>query len=76
MVMNGRIRDLILNPEQTHMIPDIVAESGFYGMQTFDQALLSLYRSGLVTLESAMAAATTPHDFQIALRQEGLQPVS
>jgi twitching motility protein PilT len=76
LVMNGRVRDLILNPEQTHMISDIVAESGFYGMQTFDQALLGLYRSGLVGLDDAMAAATNQHDFQLALRQEGLQPVS
>jgi twitching motility protein PilT len=76
LVMNGRIRDLILNPEQTHMIHVIVAESGFYGMQTFDQALLNLFRSGLVTLEAAMAAATNTHDFQIMLRQQGLQPVS
>jgi len=75
LVMNGRIHDLILNAEQTHMIHDIVAESSFYGMQTFDQALLALYRSGLVTLQDAMAAATNAHDFQIALRQEGLQPV-
>ena len=70
------MRDLILNSEQTHMIPDIVGESGFYGMQTFDQALLALYRSGLVELEEAMAAATNQHDFQIAHRQEGLQPVA
>ena len=76
LVMNGRIHDLILNSEQTHMIRDIVAESSFYGMQTFDQALLALYRSGLVGLEEAMAAATNSHDFQIALKQEGLQPVS
>ncbi len=75
LVMNGRVRDLILNPEQTHMIPDIVAESGFYGMQTFDQALLALFRAGLVELEEAKSAATNPHDFQIALQQEGLQPV-
>jgi twitching motility protein PilT len=75
LVMNGRIHDLILDPERTHEIHDIVAESGFYGMQTFDQALLSLYRSGLVTLEDAMNAATNPHDFQIALQAEGLQPV-
>jgi twitching motility protein PilT len=76
MVMNGRIRDLVLNPEQTHMIRDIIAESDFYGMQTFDQALIKLYRAGLVSLEDAMDAATHQHDFQIALRQEGLQPVS
>ncbi|MGH2787132.1 MAG: type IV pilus twitching motility protein PilT [Actinomycetota bacterium] len=76
LVMNGRVRDLILNAEQTHMIRDIVEESGFYGMQTFDQALLALYRSGLVDLTAAMAAATNQHDFQIMLKQEGLQPVS
>jgi twitching motility protein PilT len=76
LVMNGRIHDLVLNPEQTHMIHDIVAESSFYGMQTFDQALLNLYRSGLVTLEDAMRAATNSHDFQVALRAQGLQPVS
>jgi twitching motility protein PilT len=76
LVMNGRIRDLILNPEQTHMIHDIVAESSFYGMQTFDQALLALYRAGLVELSDAMNAATNQHDFQIALKQAGLQPVS
>jgi twitching motility protein PilT len=75
LVSNGRVRDLIVNSEQTHLIADIVAESAFYGMQTFDQALLNLYRSGLVTLENALAAATSSHDFQIQLKQEGLQPV-
>ena len=76
MVMNGRVRDLILNDEQTYMLHDLIKESGFYGMQTFDQALLDLYRSGLVSLDEAMRCSTNPHDFQIALRQEGLQPIS
>ncbi|MGH2730680.1 MAG: type IV pilus twitching motility protein PilT [Actinomycetota bacterium] len=76
LVMNGRVRDLILNPEQTHLIRDIVAESSFYGMQTFDQSLIGLYQAGLVDLEDANAAATSPHDFSIALRQQGLQAVN
>ncbi len=75
LVMNGRVRDLVLNEEQTHMIHDIVAESSFYGMQTFDQSLLALYRAGLVHLEDAVSAATNHHDFQVALSQEGLQAV-
>ena len=75
MVMNGRVRDLILNSEQTHLLEDLIKESGFYGMQTFDQALLDLYRSGFVSLDDAIRASTNPHDFQIALRQEGLTPV-
>jgi twitching motility protein PilT len=76
LVMNGRVRDLILDSQKTHMIPDIVAESAFYGMQTFDQALINLYRAGVVSFEDALTSSTNPHDFQVALRQEGLQPVS
>ncbi|HZA42004.1 MAG TPA: PilT/PilU family type 4a pilus ATPase [Actinomycetota bacterium] len=75
MVSNGRIRDCILNPDKTHEIFDIVADGSFYGMQTFDQALVNLYRAGLVTLEDARSAATNPHDFEIVLKQEGLAAV-
>ena len=76
MVMNGRVRDLILDSEKTHQLRDLIAESSFYGMQTFDQAMLDLYKSGLISLDEAIRYSTSPHDFQIALRAEGLQPVS
>jgi len=76
MVMNGRTRDLILKGRETHLLHDIIAESSFYGMQTFDQALLKLYRAGLIELEEAKRAASNPHDLLLALQQEGLQPVS
>ena len=72
MVMNGRIRDCILDSDKTHQIHDIVAESEYYGMQTFDQALVKLYRSGAVTLEDAKSAANVPQDFELQLRREGL----
>ena len=75
MVSNGRIRDLILDPEKTHEIQDIVAEGSFYGMQTFDQALISLYKAGLVELADARSASTNPHDFELVLQQAGLQAV-
>ncbi|CAN5571674.1 type IV pilus twitching motility protein PilT [soil metagenome] len=71
MMMNGRIRDCVLDPDKTHEILDIVEQSEFYGMQTFDQALIKLYREGSVTLEDAKSAATNPHDFQLALQKAG-----
>ena len=71
MIMNGRIRDCILDPDRTHEILDIVAQSQHYGMQTFDQALIKLYQDGSVRLEDAKAAATNPHDFQLALQKAG-----
>jgi twitching motility protein PilT len=72
LVANGRVFDFIVNPEHTHLLPEVVAEGGFYGMQTFDQALLALYRDGVVTLEAATLAASNPHDLRIAAQQAGL----
>jgi twitching motility protein PilT len=72
MVMNGRIRDCILDPEKSHQILDIVAESEYYGMQTFDQALVKLYRNGTISIDDAKAAATVPQDLELQLRREGL----
>lgn len=71
MVMTKRIRDLVLDPEHTHKIEDAIREGDYYGMQTFDQSLLGLYRKGLVTLQDAAAVATSPHDFKLMAQQEG-----
>ena len=71
MVMTKRIRDLILDPNQTHKIEEAIKEGDYYGMQTFDQALLTLYREGLVTLQDAAAVASSPHDFKLMAQQEG-----
>jgi Tfp pilus assembly pilus retraction ATPase PilT len=51
MVVTGRIRDLILDPAQTHQIHTAIQEGDYYGMQTFDQSLLSLFERGMVSLE-------------------------
>ena len=75
MVNNGRVRDCILDPDRTHDIHEIVAESGFYGMQTFNQSLIGLFKSGQVTLEDAKSATSNPHDFELALQREGVLPV-
>jgi twitching motility protein PilT len=75
MINNGRIRDCVIEPDKTHEIHDIISQSGYYGMQTFDQGLIGLYQQGLVTLEDATAAAGRPHDFQLALQQAGLLTV-
>jgi twitching motility protein PilT len=72
MVMTSRIYEFVMDPHQLPLIEDAIAEGGYYGMQTFDQHLLGLYREGEVTLRDALAAATNPHDFRVALRAAGL----
>ncbi|RKS71397.1 twitching motility protein PilT [Motilibacter peucedani] len=71
-VGTGRILEAIVDPEKTGSIRDIITESGFYGMQTFDQHLVALLRDGVVTLEDALAVSTSPHDLQVELRRVGL----
>jgi twitching motility protein PilT len=68
LVATGRVYDRILDPEATIEIRDIIGEGGYYGMQTFDQALVQLVHDGLVTEEEAKLASTNPHDFVLALR--------
>ena len=71
MVSTGRIQDLILSPEDTGKISDVIAEGGFYGMQTFDQALLGYVMDGLLSEEVARDFATSPHDFKLTLEAKG-----
>jgi twitching motility protein PilT len=41
-------------------------------MQTFDQHLVGFIRDGVITLEAAMHASTSPHDLTVELRRLGL----
>jgi twitching motility protein PilT len=67
LINTGRVYERILDPESTAELVDVIAESGFDGMQTFDQALIRLVKDGLVAEEDARAVATNPHDFTLAL---------
>jgi twitching motility protein PilT len=71
MVMTGRVHDMILDPKLTGQLPEVVAEGGYYGMQTFDQHLLKHLRAGRITYEEAMTSATSPHDFKLMVAAEG-----
>ncbi|HYI45780.1 MAG TPA: PilT/PilU family type 4a pilus ATPase [Actinomycetota bacterium] len=75
MVMNGRIRDVVLDSKRTHQMNDIISESDFYGMQTFDQALIKLVAAQQISLEDAKKAADNPHDFELALKNQGVIPL-
>jgi twitching motility protein PilT len=69
--MTGRVRDLIMDPTQTGRLGEVISEGGYYGMQTFDQALYTHVKEGLVDVEDALASATSPHDFKLLLAADG-----
>jgi twitching motility protein PilT len=69
MVNNARISDLIREgrPEE---IGDAIAEGDFFGMQTFQQALISKVIEGSIDREAAADASSNRHDFLVALDRE------
>jgi twitching motility protein PilT len=73
LVNTGRVFDRIVDPDTPgDSIEEIMADGEFYGMQTFDQSILRLYREGVIGLREAMAAATSPSDLRVALQRAGL----
>jgi twitching motility protein PilT len=69
MIATPLIRDCIENKEKTKYIREQIAlGTSQYGMQTFDQSLLQLYRSGLITLDEALRRASNPDEFRLKLQ--------
>ncbi|HEY2717534.1 MAG TPA: type IV pilus twitching motility protein PilT [Solirubrobacterales bacterium] len=71
MVVTGRIQDLILNPEETGKITEVIAEGEYYGMRTFDQSLLGYAMANQISEEVAMEYASSAHDLKLMLAAGG-----
>jgi twitching motility protein PilT len=69
--MTGRVRDMIVDPDQTGKLVEVITTGAYYGMQTFDQALYGHVKAGRVTFEDAMRVASSPHDFKLLMQAEG-----
>ncbi len=75
MITTSTIQEFIRDPKRTHMITDAIADGNVtYQMQTFDQALMALFKQGRISLDEAMRACTNPNEF--SLRIKGIQGAS
>lgn len=68
MVTTGAIRDYIVNQEKTIGITDLIEQGNQYGMITFNQSIMTLYKSGLISFEEAMNQCTNPDDFDLRVK--------
>jgi twitching motility protein PilT len=69
LVASARAREYIADKEKSRNLRDVIAQ-GYttYGMQTFDQSLMSLFRSGNITYEEAILHCSNPSDFELKVR--------
>ena len=75
MICTEIARDLIKDQERASELPDYIGDSREkYGMQTFDQHLVDLVSDGVVSYETAVAAASNRADFERQTRSLRRRP--
>jgi twitching motility protein PilU len=68
------ICDLIMKGE-VHKIKEVMEKSTNIGMQTFDQALFELYKSGKIALDEALRNADSQNNLRLKISlSEGKNP--
>ena len=69
LVSTARVREHIADKEKLRDLREVISQ-GYttYGMQTFDQSLMALFRTGLISRDEALANASNPADFELKLR--------
>jgi twitching motility protein PilT len=53
---------------QMHDVQEAIRQGQYYGMESFHQSLLKLYRDGMVKIEDALEAASNPEELMMAIR--------
>ena len=72
MVKNIRIRDMILEDRDSEIYDAIEQSKNTYGMQTFEQHLLDMYASGIITKEEALKSASRRENLDIKIKSADL----
>jgi twitching motility protein PilT len=75
LVCNGRVREMIEDKDRTKEIAQAISQSyTTYGMQSFDQSIMMLFKQQIISYEEALRQASNPDDF--ALRVSGISATS
>ena len=71
LINTAAVQDNIRDMSKSLNIPDLIKEGTVqYGMQSFDQSLMSWYSKGIISYENALQHSTSPSEF--ALKVQGI----
>ncbi|MEO0294066.1 MAG: PilT/PilU family type 4a pilus ATPase [candidate division WOR-3 bacterium] len=68
LVSTPTIREYLLDEQKTPLIMEAIREGTKYGMHSFDQSVMDLYRNGIVDLETALENVNNPDEFKMRLK--------
>jgi twitching motility protein PilT len=67
-----RVFDRIVDPDLTFELNEVIADGEYYGMQTFDQAIMRLYQRNMISFHDSLVHCTNPTDFKLQAQNLGL----
>jgi len=67
LVNSPNVRQTLMDGN-TQELDKVMRDDTYYGMQTFNNALLRLVKDGIVTEEEALMTSSTPEDLKLGLR--------
>ncbi len=67
LIKNARIESLIADSRDSEITEAIAEGKDIYGMQTFDQALLDLYKNGKISEQETLLNATNASDLKMQM---------
>ncbi|MGH8928928.1 MAG: type IV pilus twitching motility protein PilT [Acidimicrobiia bacterium] len=73
LTTNERVRERILDGTLTGTIDEVLKESEFFGMHTFDQTLQNLVLTRRIAVRSALPHVRNPHELRARALEAGLE---
>ncbi len=67
LVNSPNVRQILMD-NNTQELDKVMQNDTYYGMQSFNQALLRLVKDGVVTEDVALSTSSTPEDLKLGLR--------
>jgi Tfp pilus assembly ATPase PilU len=73
MTGNKRIAELIMTGGEAAQFVETMQDAEFFGMQTFDQSLLTLVKERRVSVSAALPHLRNSHDFRAKAIEAGVE---
>jgi len=68
ILLNTPLVSELIRKNELHKIKDVMAKSAEQGMQTFDQALLALYNTNMISYTEALHHADSANDLRLMIK--------
>jgi len=73
IMLNTPLMSDLIFKGKIHGMKELISKSNEYGMQTFDQALFTLFDQKMITYEDALRNADSVNDLRLRIKLEGAE---